>query len=201
MMLEPIWTRLGQTLRSLGLVGALGLGLLGMSAWAQWVWLPRQQADVELQASQARGLRHSLLADTASSTGPSGGRATPDITRPDQAWQAVWAGLPRSDRRTTMQSAVLQAARAQGLQLAQVQYQGQLEAWSAQGGEALWRQRMTMPVQGRPAAIQAWLQALLREPALSVDALHMQRDSASSDAVTAQLSVSLWWRQPQEGRP
>ncbi len=200
MTLDTMWTRLMQALRSLGLVGALGLGLLGVSAWAQWVWLPRQQAEVALQASQARGLRHSLQADSAPAAGPAE-RDTLAIARPDQAWQAVWAALPRSDRRTAMQSAVLQAARAQGLQLAQVQYQGQREAWSAQGGEALWRQRMTMPVQGRPAAIQAWLQALLREPALSVDALHMQRDSASSDTVTAQLSVSLWWRQPQEGQP
>jgi Type II secretion system (T2SS), protein M subtype b len=200
MTLASISTRLLHALRRMGLVGALGLGMLGVSAWAQWVWLPRQLNAVELQASQARGLRHSLLADSAGAAGPSD-LAPPDITRPDQAWQAVWVALPRSDRRTAMQSAVLQAARAQGLQLARVQYQGQREAWSAQGGEALWRQRMTMPVQGRPAAIQAWLQALLREPALSVDALHMQRDSAGSDVVTAQLSVSLWWRQPQEGRP
>jgi Type II secretion system (T2SS), protein M subtype b len=209
-MTPSMWgAQLLQAARRLGMVGALGLALLGLAAWAQWVWLPRQQADLAQWASQARGLRHALLADSAAASGPSGasgqtgpsGRAQPDFTRPDQAWQIVWAGLPRSDRRMAMQAAVLQAARAQGLQLTQVQYQGQQEAWARQGGDILWRQRMTMPVQGSQPAVKAWLQALLREPALSVDALGIQRDNASSDAVAAQLSVSLWWRQPAGGQP
>jgi hypothetical protein len=194
---SSIWLACTQAWSRLGLVGALGLGLLGLAAWAQWAWLPRQQAEVAQMASEARGLRHSLLDDgSASATG-----ASADITQPDQAWQAVWTALPRSDRRTALQSAVLQGARARGLQLPNVQYQGQREAWAQQGGDTLWRQRMLMPVQGTQAAVKAWIHALLREPALSVDALNIQRESASSDAVAAQVSVSLWWRQPVGGKP
>jgi hypothetical protein len=194
---SSIWLACTQACGRLGLVGALGLGLLGLAAWAQWTWLPRQQAEVAQLASEARGLRHSLLDDSsASATG-----ASADITQPDQAWQAVWTALPRSDRRTALQSAVLQAARARGLQLPNVQYQGQREAWAQQGGDTLWRQRMLMPVQGTQAAVKAWIHAMLREPALSVDALNIQRENASSDAVAAQVSVSLWWRQPVGGKP
>ncbi len=192
-----IWLACTQAWGRLGLVGALGLGLLGLAAWAQWDWLPRQQAEVAQMASESRGLRHSLLDDSsASATGTNA-----DITQPDQAWQAVWTALPRSDRRTALQSAVLQAARARGLQLPNVQYQGQREAWAQQGGDTLWRQRMLMPVQGTQAAVKAWIHALLCEPALSVDALNIQRENASSDAVAAQVSVSLWWRQPVGGKP
>jgi hypothetical protein len=194
---SAIWMACRQAWGRLGLVGALGLGLLVLAAWGQWAWLPRQQADAAQLASQARGLRHSLLDDSA--TASPGAYA--DITQPEQAWQAVWTALPRSDRRTALQSAVLQAARSQGLQLPNVQYQGQREAWAQQGGDTLWRQRMLMPVQGTKAAVKAWIHALLREPALSVDALNIQRENASSDAVAAQVSVSLWWRQPVGGKP
>ncbi|MEY4765317.1 MAG: hypothetical protein RI907_1990 [Pseudomonadota bacterium] len=180
----------------LGLVGWAGLALLCASAWGQWHKVPQRLQDAASLASQARGLRHALQADARLfEQAPSAA-----IEQPEPAWRALWAALPQAESRPALQAAVLQAARSRGLQMPTVQYQGQLQAWASQGGTSLWRERMVMPVQGPYVAVQAWVEDMLREPALSVDALSIQRDSVQSGTVSAQVSVSLWWRQPSEAR-
>jgi hypothetical protein len=187
---------LNQGLRRLGLAGALGLALLVGCAWAQWSWLPARQEAASRLASDARYLRHALH-DAALTPAATAG---PDaIGTPDQAWQVLWRQLPQAERRVALQGAVLKAAREQGVQVQSVQYQGQRQNWADQGGDTLWRQRMTMPVQGRYVDVRNWLAQLLREPALSVDALSVQRDGVQNEAVVAQVSVSLWWRQSAKG--
>jgi hypothetical protein len=187
---------LTQGLSRLGLAGALGLALLAACGWAQWSWLPAQQEAAARLASDARYLRHALQ-ETALTPPASSQPAA--FSTPDQAWQALWQQLPQAERRVALQGAVLKAAREQGVQVQSVQYQGQRQNWADQGGETLWRQRMTMPVQGRYVDLRNWLGQLLREPSLSVDALSVQREGVQSEAVVAQVSVSLWWRQSAKG--
>jgi hypothetical protein len=187
---------LTQALSRLGLAGALGLALLAACGWTQWSWLPAQQAAAARLASDARHLRHALQ-DAALT--PAASTQAAAFSTPDQAWQALWQQLPQAERRVALQGAVLKAAREQGVQVQSVQYQGQRQNWADQAGETLWRQRMTMPVQGRYVDLRNWLGQLLREPALSVDALSVQREGVQSEAVVAQVSVSLWWRQSAKG--
>mgnify|MGYP003703831279 CR=1 FL=1 len=183
-------------LQRLGVVGALGLAMLGGAAWLQMAWLPAQQRAADELGSQARGLRHDLLVEAEAGQANPG---QPVVDRPELAWERLWTGLPTVERKVPLQAMVLQAAKARGLQVQAVQFQGQREAWAHQAHDTLWRQRMVMPVQGPYPAVKAWLQALLQEPALSLDTLAIQRDSVNSDQVVAQLSLSLWWRQPDGG--
>ncbi|MGH6645585.1 hypothetical protein [Aquabacterium sp.] len=172
-------------LKRLGLPGLVGLLVLAGAGWGQAVWLPRQQAEAEAQASRARQLRHELLA--ADATGAK--RAAERVLTPDAAWQSLWSQLPDSSQRTALQSQVLSSARDQGLSLSAVQFKG-----GPEGPPGLWRQRLTMPVEGRYADVRAWLALLLSEPALSLDAVDLQRTDVMGDAVKARISVSLWWR-------
>ncbi|MBC7702032.1 hypothetical protein [Aquabacterium sp.] len=171
-------------IKRLGLPGVLGLVLLAGAAWVQGVWLPEQKTQAEALASKARQLRHELLAK-ASPGAASQARAL----TPEAAWQALWQQLPDSSQRTALQSAVLVSARERGLTLAAVQFKG-----GPEGPPGLWRQRLVMPVDGRYADVRAWLGQLLSEPALSLDAVDLQRTDVMGDAIKARVSVSLWWR-------
>lgn len=174
-------------LKRLGLPGFLGLLLIAGAAWAQWSWLPQQRIQSDELASKARQLRHELLASAEQ------GPVKPVLT-PDAAWQALWQSLPPSTQRTALQSEVLSSARAHGLSLAAVQFKG-----SPEGPAGLWRQRLVVPVEGTYTEVRAWLGQLLSQPALSLDALDIQRNEVMSDRVKARVSVSLWWRMPQGG--
>lgn len=181
-------------LQRLGLAGFMGLALLGGAAWCHWTWLPAQRAEVDQMASQARRTRHGLLAASTQPPSEQDAMRQAAVGSPDQAWQLLWQSLPTSDQRVALQAQVLNKARAQDLNISAVQYQGSKQAWAAQGQEVLWRQRMVMPVDGRHAAVQAWLAELLKEPALSIDSVEVQRGDVMSDQVKARVSVSLWWR-------
>ncbi|MES2089038.1 MAG: hypothetical protein V4532_03510 [Pseudomonadota bacterium] len=170
-------------LKRLGLPGLMGLALLGGAAWGQWTWLPQQQVQADALDSKARQLRHALLAATASTQ-----RQAPVLT-PDAAWQALWQSLPVSTQRTPLQSDIFASAQTHGLSLAAVQFKG-----GPEGPHGLWRQRLVMPVEGRYADVRAWVGQLLGQPALSLDALDVQRSDVMSDTVKARVSVSLWWR-------
>lgn len=176
-------------LAQLGLAGIAGLLMLGGVAWVSQTWLPAQRAQIDDIGSQARRVRHEMQTpvEVASS--------------PDQAWQTLWQGLPQADQSVALQSAVLSAAKDHGLMVSAVQYDGSRMAWSAHEGHALWRQRMVMPLEGRYPDVQAWLMQILKEPALSIDKLSIERGDAMSDHVKANVSVSLWWRKPEVAHP
>lgn len=172
-------------LKRLGLPGLLGTLLLAGAAWCQWDWLPRQHEQADVQASKARQFRHELLKAGQAAEGPA------SALTPAQAWQTLWQSLPDAAQRTPLQSSVMASARERGLVLTTVQFNG-----AAQGTTGLWRQRLVLPVEGRYADVRSWLGQLLGEPALSLDALDIQRTDVMSDTVKAKVSVSLWWRQP-----
>ena len=169
--------------RRLGLPGWIGLVLLAGSAWVNGSWLPQQTIQAEALASQARRLRHDLLAEQATAV------KAQQVLTPEAAWQALQKGLPSAEQRTALQESVLASALGSGLTLSAVQFTG-----TAPGMPGLWRQRLTLPVEGRYEDVRAWLAQLLVQPALSLDALDIQRGDVMSDAVKARASVSLWWR-------
>lgn len=203
------WGQQGARLAGqLGLAGLLGLAMLLASAWAFWSWLPAQQRATDELGSQARKLRYALQQKMA---GDADAQAA-HLATPQAAWQALLQGLPSADRRVALQSEVLAAASRHGLRISTVQYQGGMEAWSRHAGAAhvqarssvgpgLWRQRMSMPVEGPYVDLRAWLADLLAQPALAIDAIDIQRDDASRDQVKARVSVSLYWRSTEEARP
>lgn len=180
--------------RRCGLAGLMGLALLGGAAWAHWAWLPAQRAEVDQLASQVRRTRHELLAASAPPSSPQDALKQPAVGSPQQAWQGLWQSLPTSDERVALQAQVLDKAKAHGLGISAVQYQGSRQTWAAQAQTVLWRQRMVMPVEGGHAAVHAWLADLLKEPSLSIDSVELQRSDVMSDQVKARVSVSLWWR-------
>lgn len=189
---------MARSLKQLGLVGIMGLSLLTAAGWAQWRWVPEQQAALDKLASQARHLRHDLQqAATLSHSTERNVR----VRSPEAAWDALWQGLPDADQRVHLQSAVLSAARVHGIAVSGVQYQGARQPWSEREGQVLWRQRMVMPASGSYPAVKAWFAAMLKEPALSIDEVALQRGDLASDQVQVRVAVSLWWRKPDKGQP
>jgi hypothetical protein len=184
-------------LRRVGLAGLLGALLLLASAWCLLAWLPQQRAKVDELASQGRRMRHDLLAKA--SVEPAGEAHV--IRSPDQAWQALWQALPSAEQRMPLQMAVLSAAKGKGLLVSAVQYRGSKVDWAAQPGAVLWRQQLSMPVEGSYGAVRAWLTQILKEPALSIDELDLQRADVGSDQVKAHVGLSLWWRKLDKVRP
>jgi hypothetical protein len=178
--MTPIWSTL---LRRMGLPGLLGLCLLAGAAWLHWAWMPRQQVQTDDLGSQTRRLRHELLAASAAPA------ASVAQLTPETAWSALVSGLPDATQRLRLQSQVMDSARTKGLTMAAVQFKG-----GQDGVPGVWRQRVVVPVEGRYSDVRAWVADLLREPALSLDALDIQRTDVMSDAVKARVSVSLWWR-------
>lgn len=187
-----------RALKQLGLAGIMGLGLSIAAGWALWHWGPEQQVAIDKLASQSRRLRHDMQQAGAL---PEQAGQTPRVRSPEAAWDVLWQGLPDADQRVPLQSAVLSAARAHGVVVSGVQYQGARQPWSEREGQVLWRQRMVMPANGSYPSVKAWLAAMLKEPALSIDEVSLQRGDLVSDQVQARVAVSLWWRKPEKGQP
>lgn len=198
----PTW------LRQLGLPGVLGAALLVGSAWFIAAELPRRAEALAQAESDVRRLRHGLIARTQEASGQDAEAAARQrpAAAPDQAWARLWSSLPDASQRLTLQARVLSSAAELGLQAPTVQWQGEAVKWvredaATEGQGGLWRQRMSMPVKAPYPVLRTWLDRLQREPALSIDALDIQRPELGSDEVTAQVSLSLWWRQAAKVTP
>lgn len=182
-------------LLAIGLPGMVGLILVVASAWTILVWAPERQNQIDTVSSQARHLRHELQSSMA--------QTSSDISRlaPDQAWQSVWDALPLDSQRLEILKRVTSSAAKMGVSAQSIQYQGGQESWSAHAGQALWRQRLTLPVQGRYGDVRAWIGTLLSRPYVSLDTLEIQRSDTASDLISGRVSLSLWWRVEQGGTP
>ena len=174
------------------------MGLLMAAGWAQWRWVPDQMAVIDRLSSEARHLRHDLQQATGGTDQAEQGNR---VQSPEAAWELLWQGLPDAAQRVPLQSAVLSAARLQGVVVSGVQYQGARQTWSEREGQVLWRQRMVMPASGSYGALKAWMLAMLKEPSLSIDEVSLQRSDVAIDQVQARVAVSLWWRKPEKRQP
>ena len=186
---------IGRLAKRLGLAGWLGLGLLVGAAWAHFSYLPVQQASVAQLESDVRQARHRML--DAAQVGASSAQPALSADKPDLLLQALMDGLPAASLKTSLQANVLRDAAAQGLSVPSVKWRGGVEPWSAKPG--IWRQRMQIPAEGGYGAMRQWVDALLHEPGLSIDAIDIQRKDLMSDQVKAVVSLSLWWRLAPEG--
>lgn len=192
MMRDAVWLNL----RRLGLPGLLGLSLMLVAAWMHWNWVPAQQLQLDVLASNVRQVRSELQQDALSSVQSAATKRPWDLSglSPEAAWQTVWDTLPGDAQRVAMLNSVTTSARKLGVNMASIQYRGAIEPWSLQPGQALWRQRMTMPVEGRYGDVRAWLGTLLNQPNLSLDTFEINRGDTSTDLVKGRVGLSLWWR-------
>ena len=191
--------QLPRWLRQLGWPGLVGAALLLACAWFTQLELPRRQEALAQAESDVRRLRHGLIA--RATPGSETSTEADRLNAPSQAWASLWSSLPDEGQRMARQARVLDSAAQVGVPLQSVQWQGEAVKWLAPAGadtatSGLWRQRMTMPVQAPYPALRTWLDRLQREPGLTVDAIDIQRNDVQSDQVRAQVSLSLWWRQP-----
>lgn len=183
--------------KGLGLPGALGVLLALAGAWVHWSWVPAQKTQLDTLSSDVRRLRHDLLAQQTEQAASGPANVLTGLS-PEQAWQLVWDALPDEKQRLNLLSAVTTSAQKMGVVVSSVQYHGALEPWSVRQDQALWRQRMVMPVEGRYADLRMWLAQLLHQPNLSLDVLDITRADTTNDMVKGRVSVSLWWRAPKE---
>lgn len=186
-------------LRQLGWPGAIGAALLLACAWFTQLELPRRHEALAQAESDVRRLRHGLIA--RATPGSAVASEADRLNEPSKAWASLWSSLPDEGQRMDRQARVLDSAVQVGVPLQSVQWQGEAVKWLAAAGadsttNGLWRQRMTMPVQAPYPALRTWLDRLQREPGLTVDAIDIQRNDLQSNQVRAQVSLSLWWRQP-----
>lgn len=184
---------LARILTSLGLPGLLGLALLVLAAWLYWGEAP---TEAQLLTEQEEAL--SLLRDQlkqATSSDKSGATAALNSPADTEAlWQQLWQFLPVADTGRRMQADVLALARKRGIQLGSVQFHGE----ALTGLPSVWRQRITLPVKAPYSVLRAWLNDVMKAPAwgpaVSLDALVIERSDVMTDEVQARVVWSLWWK-------
>lgn len=190
-------------IRRFGLPGVLGVFLLGLSAWLHHHWVPAQEGLLAQMESANRRARHELnevasqrlRARQAEASGGAAG-ALAGAVDVRGLWAITWARLPQDASRVAQQEEVFASAAASGVGVAGAQMSGDWEPWlPAAHPQGLWRQRIAMPVKGSHASLRAWVAHLQRLPAVTIDAVEMQRVDLLGGEVRARISLSLWWRQ------
>jgi hypothetical protein len=185
--------RLDQGLTLLGLPGLLGLALLVLAAWLYW-----GEAPLEAQALSEQEEALTLLRDQLKRATPGDNEraslAIPSSVDTEALWQQLWQFLPDAAAGHRMQADVMSLARKRGIQLGSVQFRGE----AVPGLPGVWRQRITLPVEAPYPAVRAWLNDVLQAPAwgpaVSLDALSIERSDVMGDAVKARVVWSLWWK-------
>lgn len=191
--LDLIATRLRLAMTWLGWPGVSGLVLL-LCAWVlQGVWLPSLQAEHDEAQSQVDLLRHQLQsqAQAARATeGAQGAKAATSSLTAEQAWAALWQRLPEHADITARQADALDRATRLGLRLDSVQFKGA----PVKDLPQVWRQQITLPLQGSHSALMAWLNHAWAQADWSIDGLDLTRDDVMSDQVKARVTLSIWAR-------
>lgn len=185
--------RLQRALTWLGWPGVSGVVLL-LCAWVlHGVWLPGLQAEHDEAQSQVDLLRHQLQSQAQAARvaeGTQGAQAATSSLTAEQAWAALWQRLPAHADITARQADALDRATRLGLRLDSVQFKGApLKALPQ-----VWRQQITLPLQGSHPALMAWLNHAWAQADWSIDGLDLTRDDVMSDQVKARVTVSIWAR-------
>lgn len=184
--------RVSQALTLLGVPGLLGVALLVLAAWLHWGEAPVEAQALAEQEDALTHLREQLKRATAGGAAQASMAASPADT--GARWQQLWRFLPEADAGHRMQAEVLSMARQRGIQLGSVQFHGE----SVPGLPGVWRQRITLPVNAPYPALRAWLNDVMQAPAwgpaVSLDALSIERKDVMTDVVDARVTWSLWWK-------
>lgn len=179
-----------RAVQRLGLPGAVGVALLLLSAWGEWGSLPAWRAEIVRVEAQTRSVRQAARQRS---------EAPPQTATPEQVVGALLARLPTPAQRSVVLAGVLEAARAQQLEISSLQlHQADDRIEAGSGAGSAWRvsrQQIDVPLKGRYEQIRAWLVQMLQEqPALSIDHLQLKRLDAQSDQLDARVGLSLWVR-------
>lgn len=201
----------GLVLGRLGWPGLTGLLMAALAGVGAWQWLPAWRAAADEDEAQVAHLRRQLQQQSPTRPRPSPrgradkaagdsvrasgtGASAPEVVTPALAretWARAWAALPTREDAVARQAAVLSQAAERGVSVPTVQYRGApLSALPL-----VWRQQMVLPVEGPYPALRDWLGAVLRDRAVSLDALDVVRADPMGEQVKARVALSVWWRQ------
>lgn len=171
-----------QSLRAWGWPALAGVALLlagGALATWQVPRLHQAQAQAEAQLRQARAAARAARAVQA---------AAP--AEPGDARQRFVDGFPPAAQRQQRLGALWALARSHGLAVRRSEFRAVADA-----SLGLARYRITLPLEGAYPALRGFIeQALLQDPALSLDRLRLDRPDATSPGLRAELQLSLWSR-------
>jgi len=168
------------------------LTLLALAAFAALLWLlvlPAEQArgsHVQAQAAQAR-----LQLRQQAQTPP-----LDDTPQEQQHLDAFWATLGDARRPEQQVRSLFALARDVELELLQGQYK-----MNCDEAQTLCQYRIQLPVHGSYGAVRTFMTQVLRAiPFAALDDVKLQRDAVTDDAITAQLSLTLYLRgHPRRG--
>ena len=163
--------------RRWGWPALLGVLCLGATACLHGVSLPAQREQLQVvRADVARALR------SADVRRP---RAVVAVESPSARFRVQF---PLAAERHVRLAALVALARVDGVALQRVE-----SRWLP--GEPLARYDITMPVQGEYARIRAFIvEALLSDPALSLDSVRLHRAGVDASALEGELRCSLYSR-------
>ena len=173
------WVRLSQRRCAAPAALLAALALATVAAVAHWHVGQRLEASLATVAAQAR-TQPELPAGV-------GSRA---------ALRAFIESLPATDVPPEVVQGLFDLAAQQGLRLARGSYRLQPEP-----AAAFARYRMTLPVQGEPAAVERFVQeALLAWPSLAVESIQFKRAPGGGRVLEARIQWVLFVRFQAEGR-
>jgi hypothetical protein len=117
-------------------------------------------------------------------------RAAPTPLDDVAAAQVFRAALPAPARRPARIAAMLRAAERQGVVVRSGEFRLQPDA-----AIGLARYSVTLPVEGRYAAVRAFVaECLQRDPALALDGVRLARDEQAAGGLRADLRFTLYMR-------
>ena len=145
-------------------------------------------------AREIPAAEHYAAEETAARSRIDAGRQRLEAFKRSELEEAEATALARIRRDTEQtlarQAEALDRATRLGLRLDSVQFKGApLKALPQ-----VWRQQITLPLQGRHADLMAWLNHAWAQADWSVDALDLTRDDVMSDQVKARVTLSIWAR-------
>lgn len=191
------WCRLWHTgAQRLGMPGRIGLC---MCALALAVWggaLPAQHRQVDELAAHNDWLRQRLTTLSAPDTRHSAASEAPGLgpAAPRALWAQVWQALPMASEAGPRQASLLRAAAETVSEPVSFSH----ERVKSLPGLSRWR--LSVSTTAPWSQQMQWMAHVLAQPAVSIDAVTLQRDQPHDDVWQLRLGLSLWTRVPTTSR-
>lgn len=175
---QDLQARMGRWGARLGLPGGVGVALLALAVWGEWVDTPAklaQAAELNAEAARVRQAKPGEL---------------PREERPQAMLNDLYARLPSPSQRSAALSTLLKRAGSDHLSVESVQFRAEIDRPTG-----LLRHEINLPLKGNYAAVRAWVEhALQDQPALALEAIELKREQPQADPVEARVKASLWLR-------